>query len=173
MRPACGRLLEWSADGTRIYFTSDRVDEPYYAPDDSNLYAVSAGASSDGPLETVIDIAGPVRSARLSPDGKTWAFVGSINPKEVQSHTRSDLFVLRGGKPSPLTAGKDFEIGSSVGGDQHTPRGESPGGIAWNPVLTRSNLAGLFQAPKRSLAARLTSAASKSPTTASSALDAP
>jgi dipeptidyl aminopeptidase/acylaminoacyl peptidase len=125
--------IEWSADGTRIYFTADRVDEPYYGPDDSNLYAISAGASSDGPLETIIDIAGPVRSARLSSDGKSWAFVGSINPKEVQSHTRSDIFVLRGGKSSPLTAGKDFEIGSSVGGDQHTPRGESPGGIAWFP----------------------------------------
>jgi dipeptidyl aminopeptidase/acylaminoacyl peptidase len=91
--------IEWSADGTRLYFTSDRVDEPYYEPGDSNLYAVSAAASSDGPLETVIDIAGPVRSARLSPDGNSWAFVGSINPKDVQSHTRSDVFVLRGGKP--------------------------------------------------------------------------
>jgi dipeptidyl aminopeptidase/acylaminoacyl peptidase len=125
--------IEWSADGTRLYFTSDRVDEPYYEPGDSNLYAVSTAASSDGPLETVIDIAGPVRSARLSPDGNSWAFVGSINPKDVQSHTRSDVFVLRGGKPSPLTPGKDFEIGSSVGGDQHAPRGDSPGGLAWTP----------------------------------------
>ena len=120
--------IAWSADGRKILFTSDRVDEPYYEPSDSNLYAVPAAG---GALETVIDIAGPVREAFLSPDGSRWAFVGSVNPPSVQSHTRSDLFVFRDGRPSAITAGKDFEIGSSVGGDQHAPRGGSPGGLRW------------------------------------------
>ncbi|MEP6767738.1 MAG: S9 family peptidase [Acidobacteriota bacterium] len=120
--------VAWSADGRSILFTSDRVDEPYYEPSDSNLYAVPAGG---GALETVIDIAGPVREAAISPDGNRWAFVGSINPPSEQSHTRSDLFLFRDGRPTALTSGKDFEIGSWVGGDQHAPRGGSPGGLRW------------------------------------------
>ncbi|MCA1609655.1 MAG: S9 family peptidase [Acidobacteria bacterium] len=120
--------LAWSADGRRILFTSDRVDEPYYEPSDSNLYAVPAGG---GALETVIDISGPVREAAISPDGSRWAFVGSVNPPSVQSHTRADLFLFRDGRPTALTSGKDFEIGSSVGGDQRAPRGGNPGGLRW------------------------------------------
>ncbi|MFN2631904.1 MAG: prolyl oligopeptidase family serine peptidase [Thermoanaerobaculia bacterium] len=120
--------LAWSADGHRILFTSDRVDEPYYEPSDSNLYAVPAGG---GALETVIDISGPVREAAISPDGSRWAFVGSVNPPSVQSHTRADLFLFRDGRPTALTSGKDFEIGSSVGGDQRAPRGGNPGGLRW------------------------------------------
>src|SRR5438132_4419633 len=34
--------ITWSRDGARILFVSDRVDEPYYDPPDSNLYAVPA-----------------------------------------------------------------------------------------------------------------------------------
>ncbi|MEO8189006.1 MAG: S9 family peptidase [Acidobacteriota bacterium] len=122
--------IAWSADGRRILFTSERVDEPYYEPSDSNLYSVPA---EGGALETVIDIAGPVRAASLSPDGRRWAFFGSVNPPAVQSHTRSDLFLMRDGRPFAITAGKDFELGSSVGGDQHAPRGGSPGGLQWTP----------------------------------------
>jgi dipeptidyl aminopeptidase/acylaminoacyl peptidase len=120
--------VAWSRDGSRIYFTSDPVDEPYYVPQDSNLYAIPAGG---GKAETVIDIAGPVHSAARAPDGSRWAFVGFVNPPQVQSHTRSDVFVFSGGKPTALTPDKDFDIGSGVGGDQHAPRGGSPGGIVW------------------------------------------
>jgi dipeptidyl aminopeptidase/acylaminoacyl peptidase len=139
--------IRWSGDGSRIFFVSDRVEEPYYDAQDSNLYAIP---SAGGAMETVIDIAGPVRGAVPSPDGSTWAFVGSLNPPEAQSHTRADIFVFRGGQPRALTPGKDFEIGSSVGGDQHAPRGGSPGALVWSPdgrsILTaltehgRSNL---------------------------------
>ena len=37
------------------------------------------------------------------------------------------------GKAVPLTAEKDFDVGSSVGGDQHAPRGGSPGSLVWTP----------------------------------------
>ena len=124
------REVFWSADGSKIYFTSNPVDEPYYEPSDSNLYAVPAGG---GAVETVVDIAGPVNGASLAPDGSRIAFVGYFNPREVQSHTRADLFVYEKGKAVALTAGKDFEVGSGVGGDQHAPRGGSPGALVWTP----------------------------------------
>ena len=35
--------VRWSPDGSRIFFTSNRVQESYYYPNDSDLYAVPAG----------------------------------------------------------------------------------------------------------------------------------
>ena len=42
----------WSKDGSQIYFTSNRVNEPYYQPPDSDLYVVSAsgGESPRSPV---------------------------------------------------------------------------------------------------------------------------
>ena len=124
------REISWNRDGSKILFTSDRVDEPYYEPADANVYAVPA---SGGPLETVVDISGPVRAPSVSPDGKRIAFAGFVNPEAVQSHTRADLFLYENGKARALTGGRDYEIGSSVGGDQHAPRGGSPGPLVWTP----------------------------------------
>jgi Dipeptidyl aminopeptidases/acylaminoacyl-peptidases len=150
------REIAWSADGSKILYASDPVDEPYYEPADSNLYAVPAAG---GTAETVVDIAGPVRGAAPSPDGSRIAFVGFLNPREVQSHTRADLFVYEKGKAVALTAGREFEVGSGVGGDQHAPRGGSPGALVWTPdgrsvifAVTehgRSNLARVDVAARR------------------------
>jgi dipeptidyl aminopeptidase/acylaminoacyl peptidase len=132
------------------------VDEPYYEPADSNLYAIPAAG---GAAETVVDIAGPVRGAAPSPDGARVAFVGFFHPREVQSHTRADLFVYEKGKAIALTAGREFEVGSGVGGDQHAPRGGSPEALVWTPdgrsiifAVTehgRSNLARVDVATRR------------------------
>jgi dipeptidyl aminopeptidase/acylaminoacyl peptidase len=148
--------IAWSRDGARILFVSDRVDEPYYDPPDSNLYAIPAAG---GAADTVIDIRGPVGEAKASPDGSRFAFVGFVNPPAVQSHTRLDVFLWEKGSATPLTPGAEFEIGSGVGGDQHAPRGGNPGGLIWTPdgrrVLTavtlhgRSNLASIDLATRK------------------------
>lgn len=114
--------LRWSADGSRIYFSSLRVDEPYYNPPDNDLYAIPAAG---GESERIIDIDGPVNGAVPAPDGRSFAFVGFINPRQVQSHTQAEVFVFRNGKALPLTLDYDYEIGNSVTGDQHPPRGGS------------------------------------------------
>ncbi len=121
---------QWSRDGGRIYFISNRVDEPYYNPPDSNLYSIPAAG---GELQTVIDIDGPVGGAAASPDGARFAFAGFFNRGRVQSHTMSRLFVFANGQPVNLTPNAEFEIGSSVGGDQHAPRGGSPQPLVWTP----------------------------------------
>ncbi len=118
----------FSPDGSKIYFGSTRVDEPYYEPPDSNLYAVPA---EGGAVETVIDIDGPVNGAVPSPDGSRFAFTGFINPPQMESHTRADLFLYAGGKATALTAGQEFELGSDVIGDQHPPRGGGETPLAW------------------------------------------
>ena len=118
--------LEWSADGSRIYFTSDRVLEPYYNPPNSDMYSVPA---QGGEIEKVIDIDGPVDGTVRSPDGKSFAFAGFINPAKPRSHDQTDLFVFSDGKARSLTDGYDFSVGDGPGGDQAAPRagsGSSP-----------------------------------------------
>ncbi len=138
--------ISWSRDGSKIFFVSDRVDEPYYEAPDSNLYAIPASGQTGqtGGMETVIDIRGTVRKAVPAPDGSLWAFVGQLNPPQVHSHTREDAFLYHDGKPSALTPGKEFEIGSAVGGDQHAPRGASPSPLVWS-ADGRSIVAGVTE----------------------------
>src|SRR2546430_10982692 len=68
---------QWSRDGARIYFVSDRVAESYYFAPDNNVYAVPAGG---GPPDTIVDINGPVFGPAPAPDGKAGALPGWVNP---------------------------------------------------------------------------------------------
>ncbi|MBI3403890.1 MAG: S9 family peptidase [Acidobacteria bacterium] len=122
--------IEWSRDESKIYFVSDRVDEPYYLPPDSNAYWVSAAG---GEIQPLIDIDGPIGSLTASPDGTKFAFTGFINPPKVQSHTVGKVFVWAGGKATNLKANYDAEIGSGITGDQHAPRGGASQPIVWTP----------------------------------------
>jgi dipeptidyl aminopeptidase/acylaminoacyl peptidase len=127
--------IAWSRDGAKIYFVSQRVDEPYYLAPDTNLYAVAAkGAASGEAMTTMIDIDGPIDGAVASPDGARFAFLGFINPSQDQSNTQTSLFVFANGKAANLTSQADVEIGTNVSGDQHAPRGggaSSP--VIWTP----------------------------------------
>jgi dipeptidyl aminopeptidase/acylaminoacyl peptidase len=139
----------WSRDGSKILFLSNRVEEPYYFPPDSNVYAVPAAG---GETATVIDIDGPIRQPAASPDGARFVFAGFVNPRAVQSHTQSQLFLWENGKATPLTGGgQDFEIGSQVGGDQRAPRGGSSQPLVWSPD-GRSVIAGITEHGRSNLA---------------------
>jgi dipeptidyl aminopeptidase/acylaminoacyl peptidase len=123
--------LIWSRDGSRIYFTSDRVAEPYYADPDANVYAVSVAG---GAIDTIADINGPIANAALSPNGEGIAFSGFINPPARQSSTQTELFVWRDGKARSLTRDYDFDVGDVILGDQRPPRGGSGSDpIVWLP----------------------------------------
>src|SRR5438034_3446695 len=61
---------QWSRDGARIYFVSDRRQESYYYPPDNNVYSVPAGGGGSGggagsAMDTVVDINGPVFAPAL------------------------------------------------------------------------------------------------------------
>jgi dipeptidyl aminopeptidase/acylaminoacyl peptidase len=125
----------WSADGSRIFFTSTREADAYYLQSDSDLYAVPA---TGGEIVKVADIDGTIGNLQLSPDGRRIAFVGTINGTPARSYSQSDLFVtdIAPSKPGAtsaprnLTAGYDFDIGGGIGGDQAAPRG----GATRNPI---------------------------------------
>jgi len=121
----------WSADGTHLYFLSNRVAEPYYYPPHDEVYSVPAAG---GAWDTVADIGGPLDAPAVEPHGQGLAFQGWINPPTPRSNNQPDLFVWRGGKALNLTADYDFDVGEGVLGDQAPPRGgagSSP--VVWSP----------------------------------------
>src|SRR5215831_8238031 len=127
----------WSKDGSQIYFTSSRIDEPYYELPRTDLYSVAWTGGTPTKI-TTIDLNtqfGPGGgSLSLSPDGKQVAFVAATN-QPINSYTEPDLWVLDlspNAKPRNLTANFDFDIDGFVIGDNAAPRA---GGVS-KPVWT-------------------------------------
>ena len=120
----------WSTDGSRIYFASTRVREPYYQLERSELYAVPADG---GDISKVAAIEGGIGRIAPSSDGKWIAFGGSIS-KPARSYNQPDFFVVStapGSTPRNLTASYDYDVLSGPGGDQRAPRGWSPSQPLW------------------------------------------
>lgn len=121
--------ITWSRDVSRIYFSSNRVKEPYYESPRSAIYSVSR---EGGQTTKLIDFEGSISSFALSPDGERAAIVGAARASggaPVRSYDQPDLFVAStrpGSTARNLTASYDFDIGGSIGGDQAPPRGETP-----------------------------------------------
>jgi dipeptidyl aminopeptidase/acylaminoacyl peptidase len=122
----------WSHDNARIYFLTERIDEPYYELPITDIYSVpSAGGSLEKPATIPMNIADFV----LSPDGRRFAFHGSVT-KPIRSYSQPDLWsldVAPNSQPKNLTADYDFDIGSSVFGDNAAPRGGGSRGLYWSP----------------------------------------
>src|SRR5580704_530260 len=120
--------VQWARDGSQILFVSDRVNEPYNDNPDDDAFAVP---KNGGAMSKTIDIDGPIRGVAQSPDGKSYAFAGWVNPAHRQSYTQSAIFWSHDGTITKLTSG-EAEFGSSVTGDQHPPRGGGGGPIVWS-----------------------------------------
>ena len=124
--------LVWSHDNSRIYFLTDRIDEPYYAEPSTDIYFVSAAG---GAGEKLASIPMGVGDLTLSPDGGKFAFHGSIT-HPVRSYSQPDLWVMDvapNAQPKNLTADYDFDMGSTVGGDNSAPRGGNGRTLHWSP----------------------------------------
>ncbi len=111
----------WSKDGAQIYFTTNHDDEPYLNLPKTELYSVPAKGGAAKLLRTIPMGTGPLV---LGPDGKTVAFIASVN-EPVKSYTESDLWTLdltADEDPRNLTTGFDYDAGGSVFGDNAAPR---------------------------------------------------
>ena len=129
----------WSNDGSQIYFTSDRNDEPYYELPKTDLYSVATAGRE--PIKiTTIDLQiggfGPGGGGlSLSPDGKQAAFTASTT-RPITSYTQPDLWVLDllpNAKPRNLTANFDFDVPGFVIGDSAPPRAGGQNKPIWTP----------------------------------------
>jgi dipeptidyl aminopeptidase/acylaminoacyl peptidase len=122
----------WSNDGSRVYFLTRRVDEPYYELPATDVYSVPATGGDAQKLATVPMYVGDFV---LSPDGRKFAFHGSA-AEPVRSYSQPDLWVMEvvpDAKPQNLTADFDFDMGDSVFGDNAAPRGGHSRALYWSP----------------------------------------
>jgi len=122
----------WAKDGSRIYFISLHVDEPYYERPKSELYSVSSNGGDAAKLNS-FDM--DVNNMSLSPDGKQIAFVAAAT-QPINSYTQPDLWVVdltANAKPRNLTEKFDFDIGDGVFGDNAAPRAGGRDIPLWTP----------------------------------------
>jgi dipeptidyl aminopeptidase/acylaminoacyl peptidase len=121
----------WSPD-SHIYFLTERIDEPYYELPRTDIYSV---ASSGGDPEKIASVPMDIGDLALSPDGRKLAFHGSVT-EPIRSYSQPDLWVMDlapDAKPQNLTADYDFDVGSSVFGDNEPPRGGHGRRLYWSP----------------------------------------
>jgi dipeptidyl aminopeptidase/acylaminoacyl peptidase len=114
--------VTWAKDSSRIYFTSDHRDEPYYELGQTDIYWIPVTGGEPAKLTSFDMGAG---GFSVSPDGKKIAFYASTN-KPVRSYTEPDLWMMDlrpDAKPQSLTLNFDFDLGGGVGGDNTAPRG--------------------------------------------------
>ncbi|MBI1765862.1 MAG: S9 family peptidase [Acidobacteria bacterium] len=104
---------QWSPDGTRLAFVSNRTGKEYEQNRNSDVWVISA---EGGALTKISDHAEADNSPRWSPDGKTIAFTGTTRERE---HPKIWLAPATGGAASTLAAnGLDL----------------IPTGLEWSPM---------------------------------------
>ncbi|HVQ30197.1 MAG TPA: S9 family peptidase, partial [Vicinamibacteria bacterium] len=123
--------LAFSADGSRLFFTTSLVKDASYAPPDADLYSVSR---QGGEPTLSVSIDGPIGDYALSADGRRVAFVGHTTPKLARSFDQPDLFVadVPGGAAKNLTVAYDYDVDGGAIGDQRAPRGGLPTPLVWS-----------------------------------------
>jgi len=124
--------IVWSNDAAQIYFTSVRLDEPYYQLPRTELYSIPASGGQPTKLNS-IDV--EMNNLSLSPDGKQIAFIASTT-QPINSYTQPDLWIVdltSNAKPRNLTANFDFDVGDGVFGDNAAPRAGGVNIPLWTP----------------------------------------
>ena len=102
---------QWSPDGTRIAFVSNRTGREFDGDRNSDVWVIPA---TGGSLIKISDHAESDGSPRWSPDGKTIAFTGQVRERD---HPKIWLAPASGGQPSVLAA-TDLDL--------------IPGGLEWS-----------------------------------------
>jgi len=122
----------WSKDGSRLYYATTHIDEPYYELGSTDIYSVPAAGGAPEKLATIpMDIG----DFALSPDGRRLAFHGAVN-RPIRSYSQPDVWVMDlkpNAQPQNLTANYDFDMGDSVFGDNAAPRGGNGRTLHWSP----------------------------------------
>ena len=124
--------IVWSNDAPQVYFTSLRLDEPYYQLPRTELYSIPASGGQPTKLNS-IDM--EMNNLSLSPDGKQIAFIASTT-QPINSYTQPDLWIVDltpNAKPRNLTANFDFDVGDGVFGDSAAPRAGGVNIPLWTP----------------------------------------
>ena len=87
---------QWSPDGTKLAFVSNRSGKEYEGDRNSDVWVIAAGG---GALTKISDHQESDSSPRWSPDGRTIAFTGEVQERD---HPKVWLAPATGGAPSTL-----------------------------------------------------------------------
>ena len=123
--------VTWAKDSSRIYFTSDHRDEPYYELGQTDIYWIPVTGGQ--PAKTHFLRHGCWRFHCKS--RREASCVLCLTNKPVRSYTEPDLWVMDlapDAKPRSLTADFDFDLGGGVGGDNTAPRGGGGNPPVWS-----------------------------------------
>ncbi len=128
--------IAWTHEGSRIYFLTSHIDEPYYETGSTEIYSIASAPVAGGSApEKLTTVAMDIGDFTISPDGRRVAFHGEAS-QPVRSYTQPDLWVMdlaANAQPRNLTAGYDFDMGDAVFGDNAAPRGGSGATLYWSP----------------------------------------
>ena len=108
---------EWSGDGSAIYFSANRNDDWEYNRNDTEIFKLNLASKV---LTKLTDRFGPDASPKISPDGKTLAYVGYDDKKMGYHH--SQLYLLDIGDSTSTCVSDDIDV--------------SIGNIKWNDTST-------------------------------------
>jgi len=119
----------WTPDGRRVLFLSDRRHEPWFGPEDADVWSVDPARSepTSDDVALVADLAGPIQRFVAGPDGRLLA-TGGLVQDPPRSYDQPELVLFEPPFPARrgrvVSAGHDFEVGqSSIASDLHPPRG--------------------------------------------------
>jgi len=97
-----GGSLSWASDGQKIYFSANRNPNWEYEFRNSEVYSIDTGSRL---VETLTTRPGPDRSPKVSPDGKSIAYIGFED--KVQTYQTRKLQVMDiDGKNKRVISGK-------------------------------------------------------------------
>lgn len=116
---ASGRL-NWSKDGTRIYFVSHRVADWEYEPEESDIYSV---VLASGEITRHTDRVGPDTNPALSPNGRYLAYTG--HAARATGYNNSELYVL------DLESGASRKLSDDFDRSIENPQWDSSGTSIW------------------------------------------
>src|SRR6202521_4536357 len=86
--------IVWRHDGSRIYFLTSRIDQPYYETPSTDVYSVASSPKmAGGSPEKLITVPMGIADLALSPDGRQIAFHGSVT-QPVRSYSQPDLWIM-------------------------------------------------------------------------------
>lgn len=110
--------LDWSADGSRLYFSANRNDDWEYEPVESDIYSV---ALIDGEIRQLTRRPGAETGPAVSPDGERLAYAYDDGRKVAYRNRVLHVLDLDSNEDRALTAGLD----SSVAGIEWSANGRS------------------------------------------------
>ena len=100
-------IPDWSNDGKALLFTSNRHEDRELDPNNSEIYEVNI---SSGEVNALTKRHGPDRSAKVSPNGKSIAYIG-FNEK-YEGYQMNRLYVMNrdGGNSKCISCDFDREV---------------------------------------------------------------